>query len=444
MSITVAKGVVGPIQTDVRRARSRAVADAMAALGIDPNSMTDPASIRAVLADMKLDDFVPTYKPMRDFLAQVKAAPQSLKPFIDSVRTGLAEDNPAIAEFLAKAVENKWLSPGPAVQSSLQRAFIVEALTVAMANNVDFSAELNAHIMAKRRQYGFDTSSDLSTFVNAWKATGSIFEAVKLISIDPVLKYMDVIRKLNGDSQNTARIEELESSDPAMTSLGRFGLNPEHHKKPTFAPLKINIAEAAATEFSDGYEDNALVAEVLNQDADKHLGQSYSKGPVLDTAGTRSPKPISVVHAAATKEQGYFPHDKLPDDWARLYETWNAAFVLSKFDDLDVVLPKLLVPSVLNAPGDTYLGTRILALWLTMNTLLFRSLDQTPSQAAPDNRRVMAQSWGGINKRYALEFAQRHLSKSAQVIKDEFEAGNVAGTRLVPLVTEVSKFVLGD
>jgi hypothetical protein len=424
--------------------RANVIVDrAMGLLGIDANARTDPAKIRAVLSDMNLDDFIPTYKPMRSFLAKVKSAPQPMRAMLDSVRAGLAQHNPAIIAFLSTAATRGWLTPGPAVQSALQVAYVLEALTVAMANNVSFSAELNAHLMAKRRQFGIDTSSDLSTFSKAWRSTGSIFEAVKLISIDPVVKYIDVIRQNRGATLTKDQFEAVSRRDD-LTLIDRFALRPTRPTTPTLAPLKINIAEAAATEFAGAYEDNAVAAEVLNRDADLHLGQTYRRGPVIDAVSARRGSPISSVHAEAAKENGYFPHDSLPDEWARLYESWNAAFVLSQFDDLEVVLPKLFIPSVLNASGDTYLGTRSMALWLTMNTLLFRKLDHKQSTPAPVGRRAMAEAWGRLNKEYALNFAERHLQKTRATVVRDFNRGTVWGTRLIPLANEIGTFVFGE
>lgn len=387
------------------------VDQSLSLLGIHANAATDPTEIRSVLSDMKLLDFEPSYPPMRDFFAGIKAEPQAMKPMLDSVREGLAEHNPAVVDFLSTAAEHGWLYSSPAVQTALNMGYVLEAMTVAMANSVEFSCEVEAHIKAKRREYGIDTRNDLSTIMAVWKSTGRLFLAAKLMSVDPVVKYINTIRHHDGtplDSDELARLSRSEG----LTWVEHLSLKPGKPGTSNVGPLKINICEAAVTEYGKGYKDNALTADVLNQVAEHHQGQVYLQGPVVDPRDAA--EPISPVHAAAAKEDGFFPHDQLTDDWARLYETWNMAFVLSDCDDLQVLLPKLLIPSVLNAPGETYIGNRALALWLAINTLIFRRMDGKKAIPAPADRKEMARAWGAINKEHALALAKKDLHENPE------------------------------
>ena len=94
-------------------------------------------------------------------------------------------------------------------------------------------------------------------------------------------------------------------------------------------------------------------------------------------------------------------------DWVSLYESWNLAFILSELDDLHILFPKLFIPSVINATDKNYMASRIITLWLSINTLLFKEFDQDKKVLGPKNKKEMAKVWGEINKKYALAFIEK-------------------------------------
>lgn len=372
----------------------KTVSDAAEALGIAMNTKTDPSDVRAVLREMRLDDLVTKHPAMRAWLAEATTKPQDMGPMLARVADALAKDNPAIVEFLKTALQKGWLHTHPRVKESLHTAFVLEAFTAAMANDVSLTEEVQAHFLEKRRAYGIAPTSAMSTFVHVWKATGSFFEAAKTVSIDPAITRMNLIRRNDG-------LELTAEQVNALYGAGKLSY-PERQlmmpRPPNRVALKINIHEAGMTERSHRYADNSVAAHVLMRVADEDPAvQSYDALP----SGAK------------------FPHDNYSDPWVKLYETWNLAFVLSELDDLHVLFPKLLIPSVLCADSETYMGNRILALWLCINTLMFKRLDGVDEPDEVPMRREMAEAWGAINKKHAEALARETLGLSPKQVEKE-------------------------
>ena len=75
-----------------------------------------------------------------------------------------------------------------------------------------------------------------------------------------------------------------------------------------------------------------------------------------------------------------------PDDLIKLYESWNLAFILSNLEDLYILIPKLMTPSVLTAKPEYYITTRIASLWLSINHILLRRLNRINEIIGPANK----------------------------------------------------------
>ena len=60
---------------------------------------------------------------------------------------------------------------------------------------------------------------------------------------------------------------------------------------------------------------------------------------------------------------------------------------------------------------------RIIALWLTINTLFFNHLDKVKMIKAPSNKNKIAQAFGEINKKYAIKLSEEHTKRSEQELK---------------------------
>jgi hypothetical protein len=114
-----------------------------------------------------------------------------------------------------------------------------------------------------------------------------------------------------------------------------------------------------------------------------------------------------------------FPTIAFSQPWVSLYTSWNLAFVLGDLDDLHMLVPKLLIPSVLSATPANYMSTRTLALWLAGNSFIFRRLDGVEASPQPANHADMTRVLGEINAPHARELALQ----SAGLAAADFDAG---------------------
>ncbi|HEY9843217.1 MAG TPA: hypothetical protein V6D23_22295 [Candidatus Obscuribacterales bacterium] len=413
---TSTAATAGP--ADVRAAKARATVDtAIRQLGLSMEMQTDPKVMQEVLAGMKLLDFETSYPPMKAFLAAAKSEPQPLGPLLTAIREGIVADHPAIVEFLDRAIQENWLTASDEIKTSAYTAFILEAMTAAMANNNGFAKEVQAHFLKKRAEYGIQTNSALDTFWKVYRATDSMFEAAKTVSVDPAITFYRISRDRQGKPLSKEEVEQIYAGGsltyPEKQILMPAGDRPaadEHNG------LCINIYEAATTEFKQGYTDNAMSAHALCESttAEPHP-QVFKKGAVL-------PKSLdNAFYRSLADKENSFPTTDFSQDWVSLYETWNMAFILSELDDLHILFPKLLIPSVLSANKENYLATRVMALWLSINTIMFRKLDHVEAVKGPAHKAEMAKAWGEINKKYALALAQESAGENPAEFKKGFD-----------------------
>ena len=75
---------------------------------------------------------------------------------------------------------------------------------------------------------------------------------------------------------------------------------------------------------------------------------------------------------------------KTSQKWASDYLTWNLAFITGNQGDFDLLLPKLLIPSVISADPEQFMFRRVYSLWLSINFCLFRNLQGNSKKASKD------------------------------------------------------------
>ncbi|MBT3409001.1 hypothetical protein HN415_10095, partial [Candidatus Woesearchaeota archaeon] len=124
-------------------------------------------------------------------------------------------------------------------------------------------------------------------------------------------------------------------------------------------------------------------------------------------------------YKSITEKENLFPVIKFTQDWVSLYITWNMAFILNDLDDLDLLFPKLLIPSIINSESQNFLGVRIISLWLSVNHVFYRKYDKNKVKG-PVNRSEMAQAWAKINKKYAFELAENETHEDSKVLMKKF------------------------
>jgi hypothetical protein len=95
-------------------------------------------------------------------------------------------------------------------------------------------------------------------------------------------------------------------------------------------------------------------------------------------------------------------------------------FILSELNNLHLLVPKLLIPSVLSAKKEDYIYTRVIALWLALNHYIMRQLEKIPEVTGPANRDEMARAWGKINRKYADNLVRQSKTLSPQAVQDKY------------------------
>ena len=390
--------------------------DSMNAMGIKPNMVTDVDTLKEILSEMGLDDFKTTYLPMTNFFEESNARPQALKPMIDNIRQGIISKHPAIVEFLKKGLNEGWLKESPDIVKSVHVTFVLEAITAAMCNSNLFFIEIVEHVRAKERALGIDSDHLLKTIWNTWPAAIHFFATAKALSLDPAMAYFRLSREFGGGTVSKEAVEKLYNQG-GMSYLEYKLLMPVCAKNKCISSdwLRINIYEAGITEYKNNFKSNAISAHALSEETNKHCHQQIFKNAHVFPEGD-----VSDFYASLDSTDNYFPTFSFHGDWVSLYETWNMAFILGELNNLHYLFPKLIIPSVINAKAENFLGARIIALWLSINTTLFLNFRGAEAVTGPSNRNEMAQAWGEINRKYAYALSNNHLQEDSKVLSDSF------------------------
>lgn len=394
---------------------------AMKALGLQTDLATDVATIQALLVSMNLDDFETSYAPMATFFDSITATPQELGPLLGNIAQALAEKHPAIIEFAQLALENNWLSQSDAITRSLHVAFILEAMTSAMCNSDTFFKEIFDHLRNKERELGIDSSHLIRTIWNHWPRTGSFsgsfFATAKAVSLDPAMIYFKLRRELGSAHISKAYIKGLYKKGD-ISYLEYKLLLPGCRDNACYCSdwLRINIYEAGITEYNNGFKANAFSAHVLSEDVKKHCRrEGFKSGDVLPDGD------LSGFYQSILNRNNQFPSFSFKQEWVSLYLSWNMAFILGELNNLHFLFPKLLIPSVLNAKPENFLGARIISLWLSINSALFLKLEGSERLEGPSNRQEMATAWGEINRSYAQKFTETQTAEYPDILEASFK-----------------------
>jgi len=75
------------------------------------------------------------------------------------------------------------------------------------------------------------------------------------------------------------------------------------------------------------------------------------------------------------------------------------AFITGNLYYMNLLYPKLLTPIVSLVDGKTYMYTRVIALWLSVNFYLIAGLQKAP-QVKFDGQDALAHMWGDMNLKY--------------------------------------------
>lgn len=297
--------------------------------------------------EMHLKDFAPIQARMHLAIKTL----DSFDPMLSTMKSAITRRHPAIAELLSVAAkENLFVGiikqPG-LMKRMIHRIFLLEILIQEMTKSQDFMVKLLTHYGEKRRQLGIGSAFPFG-FINLYQKFPNIFMVAKALTIDKCfIQNLDMSRKL-----------ALDEEDLKVKNKYLF----------------LNIFEATAYDYVCGRKDNAFVGMALS---------------------------MSLVKSFSVLGEEKILVQYFKDGWESLYETWNLAFVVGNFAYADYVLPKLLIPQVIDAKPGHYLFVRAITLWVIIQLYIF-NLDG--KGVVRPEMEVLSKRWGEINRGYAEEF----------------------------------------
>ena len=205
---------------------------ALATVGLGPAALSDPAAMARVMDRFQLRGFEPSWGFMHVELRKMRCEPVPLGPFLESMVCAVVRNHPSLVEFAAICLKMRRESDGapvlqahPAWIDAVLFGFVLERITAAMSNSVDFAEELRNHMYSRRQAVsGVDPASVCQTFVKVWHQTGSLFPAMKTISVDPAMSYYAYFRRTGGRQIVPADLDhiyaQMHSDGAGSTSHG--------------------------------------------------------------------------------------------------------------------------------------------------------------------------------------------------------------------------------
>ena len=331
------------------------VAKTMKRLGINISMKTSPELINEILTDDMLLNDLPAVTAL---LGKSLTEPVYLWPMLLEISSALITKQPAVSEFLCEALDADLIPrikkndpDNKVIKRVIHHTYILNKLTLEMANSYEFHFALQNHLFAKRAEYGI--RPDLVGALEDLKVLygGEMFGPTKVVGVDLT----------NG----------------LMIQLRAAGVVPPEAAVKLAGSVKLNILEAGVTENMAGYNDNAMAAAVL---------------------AAIPPKSITIQEGTRNTQWDW------SQQWNSLYESWNFAFITQHATYPAIYYPKLLIPAVIGADNKTYLANRAMSLWLSLFFRQFAALNGKPDVRIPNSEELTA-LWSSINYDYAEQLA---------------------------------------
>ena len=342
-------------------------ADTLAYFNIDHNMETDPKIICDILAN---DMFLEGLEPLERLLGDLLSKPQSMGPMFDKLLSGLEDKHPATIEFMEAALNDKLYPEVNEHQNEIIRfvhhMMLLDQIVISLCQDPQMMNEIGEAFLKKREALGIKRTFWKSLWGVAKALNFALFEVAKSKTFDTVYEFYINIRKQ--DAVTPENIQWRRKS------------------------LQLNIIEAVVADWVKGKKNNVCA------------GVALFMNPIEDLRLKGENKVVEMIP---------------PEGWTSLYSNWNTAFCIGYMNNLDTILPKLLVPSILCAESEDYLFNRGLGLWLTINFYLLQKMHKRPVKITP-NSQVLALRYGEINARYAKDFTTKHNKFAVKGIGDLF------------------------
>ena len=300
-------------------------------------------TLRQLLRD---EYYLDGLQPLAEAVDALQSDALDLERLTQRVTSAIRQRHPAIAHWLVESFPEGLpeVSAGE-VDLFLHRIVLLEVVMELVATRPGFLEELHGAIANQRDVSGLRPSG-LGFARDVQRLTGGgVFEGFKLLLLDVAI-----------DGYLTLRAEgETDRSGPLLRKN---------------VSLDLNVLEAALSDLLKGYWTNGWIGLRLL------VGR------------------VQRLHVSGPER---FVRQWLPESWPRRYHSWNLAFFVGNIDNLDLLLPKLFVPSVVDAKPEDYLYVRAVSVWFLANVVV-HVLAQDPDRAQPmPNDRALSTRLGKLN-----------------------------------------------
>ncbi|HAU1153042.1 TPA: symporter [Legionella pneumophila] len=390
---------------------------------------SNPQIMKQLLSALGLDNINTGNEEYKFFIQTIKRKAIDLNPLINKIKSDILK-NKSLCTLLAYIEENELIddaeieNASSTIQLQINLLCLLEAITITMANSNDFAHDIYNHMMKQRGEGA--TGNPFYNFLFGIPSRATLFERLKLISIDPGLTSIIFHRQMGANPETQADLNdfvsqnrlsgwnadiELANFDVASTStLPAMGVNileavwedsTGHNKNTSGIPnAQAGLGLIAIMEEKEYTTSFKLAETTLPQSTTLHSDLGYSLIPELKV--DNSPKKVSQFH--------------IDEQWMNLYNSWNLCFVIANIDPVFVPL-KLLIPSVFSAEPSNYKETRVLTLFLVANLFLNQQTLNNPlfsNKFSFRNGDTIMKKWGEINKNHANELLQQCCAKECK------------------------------
>lgn len=397
----------------ISRREKDIVEKAFSSLGLSSDFKTNPGIVKKILKEIRLDDFDTQNETIKKFIQEISNKPKKLNRFFKIIKTAIIKKHPAIIEFLEIGNNKNWFKPSKNINKAIHVAYVLEEITIAMCNEHDFFLEVQNHYKTKEKELGLNTQKLIKSFFNALKISPRFFDIAKAFSLDPFLVYFKLQRGLLETQFKKTELKKLYKNKQ-INYIEYKLLSPIKKKniQRINELVRINIYEAGITEYKKGFKTNALCAHTLCEYLKTKRPKTKFKKEII------TPENKNYFYKKNTKKT-LFPSIEVSENWISLYTSWNTAFVLGNLNDLDIILPKLFIPSIIDAKNDNFLGVRFISLWLTIHFTIFRKANKLEI-TGPKNKKEMAEALAEINKKYSLNITEKEILKDFDELKKDY------------------------
>lgn len=388
------------------------------------NARTNPLLVQSILSALGLNTLRVTEPGLQAWLEQVTSVSESLQPLIESLK-GLILENEPLCQLVADIARNNWISEEEwsgnreILNRQVHVLFLMEGLSVSMANSNTALKEIYQHFTGKRHtRY---PGNPWLTFLFGVPAATGFFERLKLISVEPALLNI-LFHTMTGSAPETETVKahfigkyRLSSINAACIELANLSA----HSCSTIAGFGLNILEAVLTEAkhpnpASFIADNGAAGLGLIACMEYHgYENQYAACNGLLPEGVGVTKnsyysllPSLRLQGSPQKVHQFFIHRA----WRDLYNAWNLHFCIQQMNSSFLPV-KLLLPSVLGARPECFKHMRVLSLFLFANLHVSAAPHTHPlfeASSVFQQQDAIMRAFAQINHLYAAHLLKSH------------------------------------